>query len=430
VNGSKRVLVIGGGIGGIQASLDLADGGVEVILVEREPSIGGRMIQTDRTFPTLDCSSCVLTPKMVEVSLHRRINLLSLSEVVEVIKEGGGFRVKIRKNPRYVDEEKCTSCGRCAQVCVLAGRIPKEFDEGMGRRGAIFLPFPQAVPQKYLIDPESCLKLKKGRCKKGPPCVDACEVGAINFDDKPRLLQYQVDAILIATGFDLFDPIGKPELGYGRYPEVITSLELERLMAPNGPTGGEIRLGDFHPRSFFFIQCVGSRDRTVGAPFCSRVCCMYTAKHAYIVKERVEGAVVYVSYIDVRAHGKGYEEFYRRLQDLGVYYLRGVPGEVYKDAKGLIVRVEDQFSAQVREVATDMVVLACGIRPRRGMEKFFSSLGIETDDYGFIKTDPMTPFKTNIPGVFACGVVTGPKDIPDSVASASCAALACVEYIS
>ncbi len=425
-----RVLVVGGGIGGIQASLDLADSGLEVILVEKGPSIGGRMIQTDKTFPTLDCSSCILTPKMVEVALDPRVKIFSLSEVTEVKREGKGFRVQIKKNPRYVDEERCTACGRCEEVCVLKGRIPKEFDEGMGRRGAIFIPFPQAVPQKYLIDPQSCLTLRKGRCKKGPPCVEVCEARAINFEDEPRLLEYQVDAIVLAMGFDLFDPAEKPELGYGRYPQVITSLELERLMAPNGPTGGEIRLGDFRPQSFFFIQCVGSRDHTVGAPYCSRVCCMYTAKHAYILKERVEGAMVYVSYIDMRAHGKGYEEFYRRLQQLGVYYIRGIAGEVYRRGERMIVRVEDQFSNFLREIPVDLVVLAPGIRPKRGVEHLIRPLGIDTDPYGFLKTDSLAPFMTNVPGVFACGAITGPKDIPETVASASAAAGACIEYLS
>ena len=263
-------LVIGGGIAGMQASLDIADKGFGVILVEREPTIGGHMAQLDKTFPTLDCSSCILTPKMVEVGGHPGIELLTYSEVTDVQGEVGDFRVTIRKKARYVDLGKCTGCGLCAEACVQKDKIPNEFDMGVGRRSAIYIPFPQAVPQKYLIDPERCLMVTRGKCGKEPRCQTACGTRAINFEQKEEIVTVHVGVIVVATGYDQFDAHKKSEYGYGRYENVLSAIEFERLCSASGPTGGQIELNGRAPKRVVFVQCVGSRDRTVGNPYCSR----------------------------------------------------------------------------------------------------------------------------------------------------------------
>ena len=268
VDAEPSALVIGAGIAGIQAALDIADAGFKVYLVEKSPSVGGRMAQLDKTFPTLDCSACILTPKMVDAANHPNIELFTYSEVEEVSGYIGNFEVKVRKKARYVDVSKCTGCGACAKECRLAGRIPNEFDEGLGKRGAIYLPFPQAVPAKYTIDPEKCLFLTRGKCGKGPKCVEACPAGAIDFEQEDEIVSFRVGAILVATGFDVFDPTKKPEYGYADYPNVITGLEMERLVSASGPTGGNIVIHngeeEIVPKDIAFIQCVGSRDKSVG----------------------------------------------------------------------------------------------------------------------------------------------------------------------
>jgi heterodisulfide reductase subunit A len=295
-------LVIGGGIAGMQAALDIANAGFAVYLVEKEPSLGGRMAQIDEVFPTLDCAACIQTPKMVEVGYHPNIELMTCGEVKGIQGQAGNFKVEIRKNPRYVDIEKCTGCGDCAGVCPVT--LPNEFDMGLGQRKAIYIPFPQAVPLKYTIDKSACLDCQQ--------CEEACDAKAINLEAQEEVLAVNVGAIIVATGYDPFDARLKPEYGYGIYPNVITGLELERLSIASGPTQGEIRINGKKPGNVVFLQCVGSRDKSVGIEYCSRVCCMYTAKQAHRVKEEIPEAKVTICYTDIRAFGKGHEQFYEQ----------------------------------------------------------------------------------------------------------------------
>lgn len=425
--GEKHVLVVGGGIGGITAALELASCGIKVTMLEEGPSIGGRMIQLDKTFPTLDCSTCTLSPKMVEVSLNPKIELITMAGIEEARRQDRGFIVKIKKTPRYVDMKRCTSCGLCADACVMKGRLINDFNMGLNKRSAIYIPFPQAIPQKYLVDTKGCLFVSRGKCKRA--CVEVCAPQAIDFDQKEEEIETYFDAVILAPGFDLYDATEKKEFGYGKLSGVITGIEFERLCSVTGPTEGEIILNGKKPKRFYFIQCVGSRDRQTGARFCSRVCCMYTAKHTLIIQDRVKDAEIYVSYIDVRAYGKSYEEFYKSAQESGVRYIRGIPGEISQGKDGLLVRVEDMLSGEVVEVEVDVVVLATGIRPRKGTEKLCKTLSLEQDIYGFIKADPILPSKTNIEGIFVCGMASGPKDVPDTVASGGEAAARCMEYI-
>ena len=317
-----KALVVGGGISGIQAALEIADKGFQVYLVERSPSIGGRMAQLDKTFPTMDCSACILTPKMVDAARHPNIELFAYSEIESVDGYIGNFKVKIKKKPKYVDPEKCVGCGACAEACRLHNKIKNEFDMNLGKRSAIYVPFPQAVPLKYTIDPEKCITLRTGKCGDYPLCVEACgERDAINFDQKEEIVEVEVGTIVVATGFDLFDPKEKPEYGYGEFENVITGLEFERLVSASGPTGGHIEINGKEPEKVVFIQCVGSRDKKTNE-YCSRVCCMYTAKQAHMVKDKIPDAELIVYNTDVRAFGKGFEEFYNRVQDEGVIYRR------------------------------------------------------------------------------------------------------------
>lgn len=423
----KQVLVVGGGIGGITAALETAACGVNVTMLEQGASIGGRMIQLDKTFPTLDCSTCTLSPKMVEISLSPDIHLISMAKPINMLRSGKGFNIRILKKPRFVDMKKCTACGLCSEACVMKGRLSDEFNLRLSRRAGIYLPFPQAVPQKYLIDNEGCLFLSKGKCNKA--CLEACEPKAINFNEKEEIIESYFDAVVLAPGFDLYDPTEKREYGYGTLEGVVTGIEFERICSVTGPTSGDILLKGKIPKRFFFIQCVGSRDRQSGARFCSRVCCMYTAKHASIVQDRIKGAEIYVSYIDVRAYGKGYEEFYKSTQESGTFYIRGIPGEITKSENGLLVRVEDMLSGETREIEVDIVILATGVRPRKGTGELCDTMSIDRDEYGFVKVNSINPSRTNVDGIFVCGMASGPKDVPDTVASGGEAAARCLEYI-
>ncbi len=420
IEGSPAALVIGGGIAGIQAALDIADAGFRVYLVEREPSIGGRMSQLDKTFPTLDCSACILTPKMVDVGRHPNIELLTYSEVVDFQGQVGDFRVKVKKKPRYVHEELCTGCGLCAEACVWKN-IPSEFDAGVATRSAAYIPFPQAVPLKAVIDEKTCLYLTKGKC--GRKCERACDAGAIDFEMKEELVDLHVGTAIVATGFDPFDPHLKPELGYD-YPNVITGLEFERLSSASGPTRGKISLNGKQPKDVVFIQCVGSRDQTVGNEYCSRVCCMYTAKQAHLVEERIPDANVTVFYMDVRAFGKGFEEFYDRVKREGVMYRRGSVSEIYKRGDRVVVRAEDTILGEPLEMEADLVVLATGVVPRADVEGVAGLLNLERSPDGFFaEAHPkMRPVDTANEGVYLAGCCQGPKDIPDTVAQAKAAA--------
>jgi len=417
-----RALVIGGGISGIQAALEIADKGFKTYLVERSPSIGGRMAQLDKTFPTMDCSACILTPKMVDVARHLNIELLSYSEVVEVGGYIGNFKVKIKKKPRYVDMEKCVGCGVCAEACRLHGRVPDEFDMNLGKRSAIYVPFPQAVPLKYTIDPNNCLMIKRGKCGDHPLCQEACERDAIDFDQKEEIVEIEIGTIVVATGFDLFDPLTKPKYGYESCDNVITGLEFERLVSASGPTEGHIEINGKTPKKVVFIQCVGSRDKE-GNEYCSRVCCMYTAKQAHMVRDKIPDSELTVYYTDVRAFGKGFEEFYNRVTDEDVTYRRRElddPIKVEKKGDKAVVKAKGH-----PDIEADLVVLATGLVPRSDTKEFSRILNINQSGDGFLlEAHPkLRPVDTFTDGVFLAGCCQGPKDIPDAVAQASGAAV-------
>jgi heterodisulfide reductase subunit A len=436
--------VIGGGIAGIQSALDIADAGFEVYLLEKEPSIGGRMAQLDKTFPTLDCSACILTPKMVDVAHHPKIRLITYAELEEVSGYIGNFKVKIRKKPRYVDEEKCTGCGQCASVCPMM--VLNDFDENLGTRSAIYVPFPQAVPLKYTRELESCMGC--GLCKV------ACEPGAIDFDQREEEIELEVGTISVATGYDLFDATKKPEYKYGIYDNVITGLEFERLVSASGPTAGKILIGQFceanadrfpegavgrfpegksdspspnrhfiEPKSLVFIQCVGSRDDKTN-PYCSRVCCMYTAKQAHLARDKIPGAEITVFYMDIRAFGKGFEEFHDRVREEDIIYRRGNVGDIFRKDGQLIVRAEDTSLGEIVEIPTDLVVLAVGMVPKSDTKEIARLLRISRSADGFfLEAHPkLRPVDTATDGIFVAGCCQGPKDIPDTVAQASAVA--------
>ncbi len=425
---NNSALVIGGGIAGIQAALDIGDAGFKVYLVEKEPSVGGRMSQLDKTFPTLDCSACILTPKMVDVSRHPNIELLTYSEVTDVQDAAGEFRVTVKRKPRYVDVTKCTGCGSCAEACRLKGRVVDTFNAEIGKRSAIYVPFPQAVPLKYTVDPTKCLFLTRGVCGKTFLCKDACKADAIDFNMKESFVDLNVGAIIVATGFDPFNAALKPELGYGTYPNVISSLQFERLSSASGPTAGRIVLNGKEPQEVVFVQCVGSRDQTTGNLYCSRVCCMITAKHAHLVKDRIHDARVTVFYADIRAFGKGFEEFYDRVRAEGVNYRRGYVSEIFKRGEKLVVRSEDTLLGQPVEVTADLVVLSNGLVPRPETDPIAKLLNLAKSADGFLaEAHPkMRPVDTTTDGVFLAGCVQGPKDIPDTVAHAKAAASAAI----
>lgn len=415
----KAGLIIGGGISGIQSALDLADQGYKVYLVEKNPSIGGKMAQLDKTFPTLDCAACIMTPKMVDAGRHPNIELLAYSEVQDIKKNGAIFRVKIIRRPRYVDETKCTGCGVCAQHCPV--EVPSEFDEKLGVRKAIYVPFPQAVPLIYTIDKDNCIEC--GLCEK------MCLAKAVDRKQQPIEVEIEVNAIIASTGFELFDSRQKEEYGYGIYPNVITGLALERLLSASGPTGGHIvRPSDGKiPRKVAFVQCVGSRDEKSGNLYCSRVCCMYATKEAMLLKEHVPEIDVTIFYMDVRAYGKGFEEFYQRAkQEFGIKYIRGRVAEIVEEShmQNLFLKTENTETGEILEHEADMVVLSAGLVSPRN-DNFKKILPIPVSDDGFFvasnpKSDPAT---TKMEGVFIAGAAEGPKDIPDTVIQASAAAM-------
>jgi heterodisulfide reductase subunit A2 len=415
------VLVVGAGIAGIQAALTIANEGMKVYLVEKAPYIGGHMAQLDKTFPTLDCASCIFTPKTVEVARSKNIELLVCSEVEEVKGYVGNFTVTIKRHPTYVDFGRCTGCGDCTEACVLKKGVPSEFEEGMARRRAIYVAFPQAVPLKAVVDKESCLLLSKGKCKK--TCVEACKAEAIRFDQKEEIVEKEVGSIIITTGYDLFDPHLLPQYGYGIYENVISNLQFERLASPSGPTGGEVLLRDGTvPKGIAFLHCIGSRDENANL-YCSRVCCMASMKQAHLAKEKT-GAEIYEFYIDINAFGKGYQEFYKRVREEGVYFIRGKGSEIFKRDGRLVVAAEDTLLGTPVEIPVDMVVLGTGLTARRGAERVAQVFGIsQSADKFFMEAHPkLRPVSTNVDGIFLAGCCQGPKDIPDTVAQASAAA--------
>jgi len=417
----KRALVIGGGIAGMQAALDIGDAGYEVILVEREPSIGGHMAQLSETFPTLDCAQCILTPKMVAVGAHPHIHLLAYSEVREVSGYVGNFKVKIERKARGVDWEKCTGCGICMEKCPT--KVSAEFERGLGKRKAIYTPFPQAVPNKPVIDREHCLYYKKGTCRI---CEKNCEVGAIVFEQEPEFIEEDVGAIIVATGYELYAKESLGEYGAGEIPDVIDSLAFERLLSASGPTAGEVRRPSDGkiPKSVVFIQCAGSRDPEKHKPYCSRICCMYTTKQALLYKHAVHGGQPYIFYIDIRSGGKNYEEFVERAQTEGVIYTRGKVARVYKDGEKVIVEGVDTLLGKPVQVEADLVVLAMAMEPPATTEALSRLLKITTDANRFYtEAHPkMNPLGTTTRGIFLAGCAQAPRDIPDTVSQGSGAA--------
>jgi heterodisulfide reductase subunit A len=433
---TKRALVIGGGIAGIQAALDIANGGKKVVLVEKEPSIGGHMAQLSETFPTLDCSQCILTPRMVEAATHPNITLHTYAEVESVSGFIGNFDVKIRLKARSVDIKKCTGCGLCAQKCPQK-KIPSEFDEGLGMRTAIYTPFAQAVPNKPVIDRAHCTKFLNGKCGI---CQKICPVGAVDYTQEDTFIEEKVGAIVVATGYRLYDfrngekdygIEGYGEYGYGQYKDVIDGLQFERLASASGPTGGEIlRPSDGKPpEKVVFIKCVGSRDCAKGLSYCSKICCMYIAKHAMLYKHKVHHGTAYVFYMDIRAGGKSYDEFVRRaIEEDGAVYIRGRVSRIYKRGGKLVVVGADTLLGGTGggrvEIEADLVVLATAMRPQYGIEALAQKLSISYDEYGFLSEahPKLRPVETNTAGIFLAGACQGAKDIPEAVGQASGAA--------
>ena len=430
---TKKALVIGGGISGMQAALDMANSGFEVILVEKTSSIGGRMSQLSETFPTLDCASCILTPKTVEVGYHPNIRLLTYSEVDKVEGYLGNFKVRIKRKPAFVNWDKCTGCGLCSEKCPT--KVPSEFERDMGDRKAIYIPFPQAVPKKPVIDSQHCIYFKTGKCRL---CEKHCPTGAIDYEQHETFMEENVGVIIVATGYDLLSKENIGEYGYGKYKDVIDGLQFERLLSASGPTAGEIkRPSDGKiPKEIVFVQCVGSRDPEHGMPYCSKICCMYTAKHALLYKHAVHEGQAYVFYIDIRSGGKGYEEFVQRaIEDEKIAYLRGKVSRIFKDDREegkLIVWGVDTLTGKKIEIAADMVVLAMAAIPNTGVKELAKKLKISTDAYGFINEahPKLRPVETLTAGIFLTGCAQSPKDIPETVAQASGAAARAMTILS
>lgn len=426
---NNATLIVGGGIAGISAALEIADAGYPVHLVERQPSIGGHMAQFDKTFPTLDCAACILTPKMVTAGSHPNIALHTWSEVTEVSGYVGNFTVKVLHRPRYVDIDACTGCGICEEKCPRTV-VDTAFAAGLGYRKAIYRPFPQAVPKYPVLDPDNCTFFENGKCKA---CEKLCPPQAIRLDQQPEEVTLQVGNIVIATGFELFDARRVEPYGYGRYPNVFTSLEFERMSNASGPTGGKIVLRDgvTEPNAVAIIHCVGSRDTNFNR-YCSAICCMQSMKFAHLVREHTD-AEVYEFYIDIRAPGKSFDEFYERVQAEGTQFVRGrvaevtdvlrMPDEAHEDGR-MIVQVEDTLAGRQRRIPVDMVVLSVGLEPQPDAQATARLFGITCSSQGWIieRHPKLDPVATMTEGVFAAGCALGPRDIPASVASGAAAA--------
>ncbi len=425
----KPVLVIGGGIAGIQASLDLADRGTKVHLVERTPSIGGVMAQLDKTFPTMDCSICILAPKMIECYRHPNITIHTQSEVIGLEGSVGDFKIKVLEHPRSVDSSKCTGCGLCSEKCPV--KKPSVFQAGLGQRKAIYLAFPQAVPLIATIDREACLWFTKGICKT---CEKVCPAKAVDYEQKENIVELNVSSVIAATGFEQYNPKDIGEYGYGRYKNVLTALEFERLVCASGPTGGVLnRPSDGKvSHNIAFIQCVGSRTQTTGYPYCSASCCMYATKEAVLIKEHEPSSHVTIFYMDLRTFGKGFQGFVDRAQShWGVNYIRGRPGEIREDpiTKDLTILYENTEVGKVEQMKVDLVVLCTAAVPHRDNRKLGSVLGVKLDEFGFFEDKDMltAPVESSKPGIYVCGSCHGPRDIPESVAEASATAAKAAE---
>ncbi len=420
----KRALVIGGGIAGIQTALDIADAGFPVDIVEKEPTIGGKMTQIDKTFPTLDCAACILTPKMVDASQNENIRIYSYSEVESVKGFVGNFNVKIRRKARFVKEDVCTGCGLCTEKCPQK-KVPNEFNLGLDNRRAIYIPFAQAVPKVATIDANYCTMLKTGKCGI---CSKVCTAGAIDYKQQDTFVDEQYGAIVVATGFNPIKLDQYDEFAYAQSPDVVTSLEFERLMNAAGPTAGTLlRPSDkTHPHTLVFVQCVGSRcDDHRGKSYCSKICCMYTAKHAMLCREKYPDTEVYVFYIDVRTPGKNFDEFYRRaVEEYGVHYIKGMVGKVQPENGKLKVQGSDLLTNEQIHIDADMVILAAAIEPDKSARPLATMLtaSMDTNDF-FTEAHPkLRPVESPTAGIFLSGACQGPKDIPETVAQASAAA--------
>jgi heterodisulfide reductase subunit A len=428
----KNVLVVGGGIAGIQASLDLANAGFRVFVVEKLPSIGGRMAQLDKTFPTLDCSACILTPKMVDVAKHANITLLTNSEVIDVKGFVGNYEVSILKKSRYVDEQRCVGCELCTQVCPV--KVPDRFNENLSQTRAISVYSSHAVPKIATINPDYCLrsKLKKDVCGK---CLAVCEAKAIDFGQHPETIQLDVGGIVIAVGSEVFDASKMTEFGYGRFPNVISNMEFERISDAAGPTGGKIVLlkTGQSPKTIVFVQCVGSRDKRFHE-YCCRVGCMVTLKQAILAREKLgENVSIYVCYNDLRSFGKGYEEFYRRARDLDVNFVAGIPSDIRTAQDGsLYFDVYERGTNKLLEMHADMVVLANGLVPSSDIARINELFHASRSADGFLlEAHPkLRPLESSTTGIFLAGACQGPKDIPDTVAQASGAAAKVIDLLS
>ena len=423
---TRRALVIGGGIAGIQTALDIADAGFPVDIVETKPTIGGKMAQLDKTFPTLDCAACILTPKMVDVAQNEKIRIFSYSEVTDVKGFVGNFDVTIKKKARYVKEDICTGCGACTEKCPQK-KVPNEFNLGMDNRRAIYIPFAQAVPKVATIDPNYCTMLKTGKCGL---CSKVCTAGAIDYNAKDEFIEEKYGAIVAATGFNPISMDKFDEFAYSQSKDVITSLELERLMNAAGPTGGTLlRPSDGeHPHTIVFVQCVGSRCEACaakGKEYCSKICCMYTAKHAMLIRDKYPDTDVYVFYIDVRTPGKNFDEFYRRaVEEYGVHYIKGMVGKVSPENGKLKVQASDLLDNKQLHIDADLVVLAAAIEPDKSARPLATMLtaSMDTNDF-FTEAHPkLRPVESPTAGVFLSGACQGPKDIPETVSQAGAAA--------
>jgi len=423
---TKRALVIGGGIAGIQTALDIADAGFEVDIVEKQPTIGGKMAQLDKTFPTLDCAACILTPKMVDVAQHEKIRIFSYSEVTEVGGFVGNFDVKIKKRARFVKEDICTGCGACVDKCPMK-KVPNEFNLGMDNRKAVYIPFAQAVPKVATIDPNYCNMLKNGKCGL---CAKVCTAGAIDYTQKDEIIEEKYGAIVVATGFNPISMEKFDEFAYSQSKDVITSLEFERLTNAAGPTAGKLlRPSDGkHPQKIVFVQCVGSRCDSCaekGKEYCSKICCMYTAKHAMLTRDKYPDTDVTVFYIDVRTPGKSFDEFYRRaVEEYGVHYIKGTVGKVVPEGDKLKVQASDLINNRQLHIDADLVVLAAAIEPDKSARPLATMLtaSMDTNDF-FTEAHPkLRPVESPTAGVFLSGACQGPKDIPETVSQAGAAA--------
>ncbi|MBN1317975.1 MAG: CoB--CoM heterodisulfide reductase iron-sulfur subunit A family protein [Anaerolineales bacterium] len=424
---NQNTLVVGGGVAGIQAALEIANAGYHVYLVEREPSIGGHMAQLDKTFPTLDCSACILTPRMFEAGNHKNITMLTYSEVEKVSGFIGNFTVHVRERARSINQELCTGCGVCEEKCPKT-IIDTVFESGLGYRKAVYRPFPQAVPKYPVIDRENCIWFERGKCRV---CEKFCPTHAIDFDQKDRIHEIDVGNIIVATGYDAFDARRIPQYGYGRYPNVFTALEFERMTNAAGPTDGKVLLRDgvTPPESVAIVHCVGSRDVRY-REHCSRVCCMYSLKFAHMAHEKLPGSTVYNFYIDIRTPGKDYEEFYHRLLEEGTVFIRGRAASISdatlepEEEGKLIVTAEDTLIGRQRRIPVDMVVLSTGLEPRHDSRDVARTFSISCSREGFFKEKhpKLDPIATMTDGIFVAGCAQGPRDIPDTVAQGAAAA--------